>query len=144
MTRASLSGPNHTASWGCTIRGGWNQPWLDAIASRVPAASRADSQPQAILKFHCPSSLDYRARYGLPVCDISFRDHNNSSIVKSSLFCHQICQKSQDIILRIISNLLQKRLLVSWISQGWDKWILKDSQFALSTYLTKQTEEKDK
>ena len=26
-----------------------------------------DSRPQAILKFHRPSSLDYRARHGLPV-----------------------------------------------------------------------------
>ena len=33
----------------------------------APAASREDSRPQAILKYHHPSSLDYRARQVLPV-----------------------------------------------------------------------------
>ena len=42
-------------------------PRLGAAALRAPAASREDSRPQAILKFHRPSSLDYRARHGLPV-----------------------------------------------------------------------------
>ena len=31
------------------------------------AASKVDSCPQAILKFHFPSSLDYRGYHGLPV-----------------------------------------------------------------------------
>ena len=42
-------------------------PRIGAAATRAPAASKVDSHPQAILKFHRPSSLDYRARYGLPV-----------------------------------------------------------------------------
>ena len=37
---------------------------LGAAALRAPAASREDSCPQTILKFHHPSSLDYRARHG--------------------------------------------------------------------------------
>ena len=36
---------------------------LGAAALRAPAASREDSCPQAILKFHHPSSLDYRAHH---------------------------------------------------------------------------------
>ena len=32
---------------------------LSAVALRAPEASREDSRPQAILKFQCPSSLDY-------------------------------------------------------------------------------------
>ena len=31
----------------------------------APAILLEDSRPQAILKFHCPSSLDYRAHQGL-------------------------------------------------------------------------------
>ena len=44
---------------------------LGAAALRAPAASREDSRPQAILKFHRPSSLDYRARHGFLVGEIS-------------------------------------------------------------------------
>ena len=40
---------------------------IGAAATRIPAASKEDSRPQAILKFHSPSSLYYRARHGLPV-----------------------------------------------------------------------------
>ena len=40
-------------------------PGLGTVATRVPAASRENSRPQAILKFQRPSSLDYRARHGL-------------------------------------------------------------------------------
>ena len=40
---------------------------LGAAALRAPATSKVDSRPQIILKFHRPSSLDYRARHGLPV-----------------------------------------------------------------------------
>ena len=42
-------------------------PRLGEAALRAPAASREDSFPQAILKFHHPSSLDYRACQGLLV-----------------------------------------------------------------------------
>ena len=38
-------------------------PGLDAAATKVPAASREDSRPQAILKLHHPSSLNYRAHH---------------------------------------------------------------------------------
>ena len=40
---------------------------LSADATGAPAILLEDSRPQAILKFHRPSSLDYRARHGLPV-----------------------------------------------------------------------------
>ena len=41
---------------------------IGVAALRAPAApSKEDSFPQAILKFHHSSSLDYRARHGLPV-----------------------------------------------------------------------------
>ena len=42
------------------------EPRIDAAATRAPAASKEDSHPQAILKFHHPSSLD-RACHGLSV-----------------------------------------------------------------------------
>ena len=41
-------------------------PRIGVAATRAPVASREDSCPQAILKVHCPSSLDYRACHGLP------------------------------------------------------------------------------
>ena len=37
---------------------------IDAAAPRAPTVSKADSHPQAILKFRPPSSLDYKARHG--------------------------------------------------------------------------------
>ena len=40
---------------------------LGADALRAQAVSREDSCLQAILKFHRPGSLDYRARHGLPI-----------------------------------------------------------------------------
>ena len=46
-------------------------PRLGAAALRAPAASREDSRPQAILKLHHPSSLDYRTRNGLPINPLS-------------------------------------------------------------------------
>ena len=49
-------------------------PGLGAAATRVPAASREDSRPQAILKLHRPSSLDYRAHHGLPVYRVNKSD----------------------------------------------------------------------
>ena len=45
---------------------------LSAVALRAPEASREDSRPQAILKFHNLSSFDYRACHGLP--DYIFSD----------------------------------------------------------------------
>ena len=42
-------------------------PRLGATALRAPASSRKDSRPQAILKFHRLSSLDYSVRHGRPV-----------------------------------------------------------------------------
>ena len=38
----------------------WIDHELETFATRVPAASGIDTCPQAILKFLCPSSLDYR------------------------------------------------------------------------------------
>ena len=38
---------------------------LGAVATRASVASREDSNPQAILKFHGPASLDYRTYHGL-------------------------------------------------------------------------------
>ena len=40
---------------------------LSADAIEASAVLQEDSRPQAILKFHRPRSLDYRARHGLPV-----------------------------------------------------------------------------
>ena len=40
---------------------------MGVAAPRAPAASKEVFHPQAILKFHRPSSLDYRARHVLPV-----------------------------------------------------------------------------
>ena len=50
----------------CTPRGVGIDPRLGA-ALRAQAASRKDYSPQAILKFHHTSSLDYRTCHGLPV-----------------------------------------------------------------------------
>ena len=40
---------------------------LGVAALRIPAASREDFRPQAILKFHCPSCLNYKACHGHPI-----------------------------------------------------------------------------
>ena len=45
---------------------------IGAASTRAPAASMEDSRPQAILKFHRLSSLDYRVRHELPVTTVSF------------------------------------------------------------------------
>ena len=47
-------------------------PRLGAVTLRAPSASREDSRPQTLLKFHRPSSLDYRARHRLPVNILDF------------------------------------------------------------------------
>ena len=44
-------------------RGFGIDPGLRGAATRVPAASREDSHPQAILKFRPPNTYDYRLRY---------------------------------------------------------------------------------
>ena len=61
MTTTPPIGPTRTP------RGIGIDPRLGAVSLRAPPVSREDSRPQAILKFHCPSSLDYRARHGPPV-----------------------------------------------------------------------------
>ena len=40
---------------------------IGVSASRAKASSKEDSRPQAILKFHRPSNMDYIALHGLPV-----------------------------------------------------------------------------
>ena len=49
---------NHTAPGGFGI-----DPRIDVAATRVPAASKEDSHPQAILKFQPRYSFDYRVHY---------------------------------------------------------------------------------
>ena len=44
---------------------------IGAAAPRAPTVSKVDSRPQAILKFHHLSSLDYRVRHELPVNQVS-------------------------------------------------------------------------
>ena len=51
----------------CTPRGFGIDPRIGAAAQRAPAASKEDSCPQAILKVHRPSNLNYRARHRLPI-----------------------------------------------------------------------------
>ena len=41
-------------------------PKLGAAALRAPVASKKDYRPQAILKLHCTSTLDYRVSHDLP------------------------------------------------------------------------------
>ena len=62
----------------CTPRGFGIDLRLGAVALRAPAASREDSRPQAILKFHRPSSLDYRVRHELPVIATNFEVKNHA------------------------------------------------------------------
>ena len=50
--------PSTHTPWWCRV-----DPGLGAAATRVPAASREDSLPQAILKFQLRISFDYRVRY---------------------------------------------------------------------------------
>ena len=57
MTTTPPPGPT------CTPQKGFEfDPRLAAATLKALAASREDSHPQDILKFHRPSSLDYRAR----------------------------------------------------------------------------------
>ena len=51
-------------------RGFGIDPRLGAATLRAPAASKEDYCPQAILKLHRSSSLDYRVRHKLPVLDL--------------------------------------------------------------------------
>ena len=69
-------------------QGGFDiDPRLGAAAIGAPAASREDSCPQAIIKFHFPTSLDYKARHGLPELSslFSFDFIHQSRIAKISL-----------------------------------------------------------
>ena len=73
---------------------GWCRidPRQGAAATRVPAAFREDSRPQAILKFYWLSSLDYRASHEPRIPDfsrISVRNWFSSKICffKDIFFC---------------------------------------------------------
>ena len=71
LSPMSMSATRRWKSEAGTSRGFRIDPLLSAVTLRAPAASREDSRPQAILKFHCSSSLDYRARHGLPVYELT-------------------------------------------------------------------------
>ena len=72
MTTTPPPGPTRTP------RGVGIDSRLGVVALRAPAASRENSRPQAILKLHRPSSLDYRARHGPPVNHASLEMHSLS------------------------------------------------------------------
>ena len=40
---------------------------LNAVTTMAPAATRVDFDPEVILKFYCPISLDYIALHELPM-----------------------------------------------------------------------------
>ena len=69
-----------------TSRGFGIDPRLDAAALRAPAASKVDYRPQAILKFHRPSSLDYRTRNKPPVYIQYLKDTLCKLTVKKEAF----------------------------------------------------------
>ena len=71
MTTTPPPGPTHPPG-GVGI-----DPELGVAAQRAPAASRESNLPQAIHKFHHPSSLGYRAHHGLPVVSNSFEKYFN-------------------------------------------------------------------
>ena len=58
---------------------------ISADTTGAPAILLEDSRPQAILKFHHPSSLDYRARHGLPDKHLGLKLTINEKI---TFFCH--------------------------------------------------------
>ena len=61
MTTTPPPGPTRTP------RGFGIDPRLGAAALRAPAVSKEDYRPQAILKLHRQSILDYRVRHELQV-----------------------------------------------------------------------------
>ena len=67
---------------------GWCRidPGLGAAAIRVPAASREDSRPQAILKFQPRNSFDYRVRYEPQLLLVNYLLLANS-FVSENLIC---------------------------------------------------------
>ena len=67
LTGGSLWQPHRPQDQPAPPEGFGIDPRLGAAALRAPAASKVDYRPQAILKLHRPSSLDYRARHELPV-----------------------------------------------------------------------------
>ena len=73
----------------------------------APKISMEDSCPQAILEFHCPSSLDYRAHQGLKV-RWKFNLHLIYEILKPSY-------------LNFVSNfqIEKRRLTHHWIFVIW-------------------------
>ena len=66
LTGGSLWQPHRPQDQPASPGGFGIDPRLGAATLRAPAASKEDSRPQAILKFHRPSSLDYRVRHELP------------------------------------------------------------------------------
>ena len=67
LTGGSLWQPHRPQDQPAPPGGFGIDPRLGAAALRAPAASKEDYRPQAILKLHRPSSLDYRVRHELPV-----------------------------------------------------------------------------
>ena len=59
---------------------------IDVGTPRAPAVSKEDSCPQAILKFHRPSSLDYRDRHKLMV-----KCKSSSKFVVAKLVFLKVC-----------------------------------------------------
>ena len=101
MTTTSPPGPDQPAPQG----GVGIDSRLDAAALKAPAASREDSCPQAILKFHLPSSLDYRACHGLPVGNDVFH-HQNFLVIFTTLFkLHLLLQNFILYLFYIISGM---------------------------------------
>ena len=72
--------------------------WLCLVTTRAPAAFREDSCPQVILKFHCPSSLDYITLIGIPINQQIKKDIQKSSFfpnyVVVLIFTPSLCSSS--------------------------------------------------
>ena len=99
MTTTPPPGPTRTP------RGFGIDPRLGEATLRVPAASKEDSRPQTILKFHRPSSLDYRARHGLLVTLNSFR----ISVIQSEEKNNEVTRQIHSVInfeVRYMDNVL--------------------------------------
>ena len=72
------------------------------VAPRAPAASRKDSRSQAILKFHHPSSLDYRVRHELPVWMIL---SNSCMMLVMEIFLKKLAHSGYLYQLDIVKNI---------------------------------------
>ena len=64
---APLRQPHPTQDQSAPLRGFGIDSRIGATATRAPAASREDSRPQDIVKFHRPCGLDYKTGHGLLV-----------------------------------------------------------------------------